>query len=431
MASNMSSSNSGSMQRVCGQCGSGPSDVRTSRSSMNPGRSFYYNNRPCDKWNGWCDESLPSNASVPRPNETHGIRFELSTVIPMLTADIANLKAENREILNSEIEAEDRGMTQLSNNSLRNIAAEINAMTGEMINLKQCKNRYGILKQNWQTWILLADSRKGATGLGMNPVTGVMDNPGWGNSGSANDIGRGHSTLVVLLGYWKLEFTRKNIPTLILGMEGMNFPTLTLRNEGNELGLQGLSDNVPRDQQFVEQYNSSPHLHASSNFQQTQDSRGHGTEPQARYDNWEWMNNNNGNVSSSTNVFDGDNDSKYSIPANEFYVEIAEDELLVNLATLALLHAIQILHRPQRLSFHTCLLSANIPWYEMPTQVEFVLALMAIHNYIRRDKEPDDFFTPVRLTYEYVFEDLPDEDPKMEDRLDERDDIVDEDKTQT
>lgn len=58
------------------------------------------------------------------------------------------------------------------------------------------------------------------------------------------------------------------------------------------------------------------------------------------------MNNNTGNVGSSNNVFDNDADSEYSISADEFYAEIAEDELLVDLATIALLHAIQILLRP-------------------------------------------------------------------------------------
>ncbi|XP_058222529.1 uncharacterized protein LOC131332362 [Rhododendron vialii] len=103
MASNMSSSNSGWMHRVCGRCGSGPCVVKISRSLENPGRRYFKcpMNPPCDKWNGWCDESLPSNASVPRPNETHGVPFELSTVTPTLIVDIANLRAKNREILNS------------------------------------------------------------------------------------------------------------------------------------------------------------------------------------------------------------------------------------------------------------------------------------------------------------------------------------------
>ncbi|KAI8560085.1 hypothetical protein RHMOL_Rhmol04G0227800 [Rhododendron molle] len=66
-------------------------------------------------------------------------------------------------------------------------------------------------------------------------------------------------------------------------------------------------------------------------------------------------------------------------------------------------------------------------WYEMPTHVDLVLASMAIHNYIRMDRESDNFFAPVSSAYEYAFKDLPYEDPELEDRLDERDDIVDED----
>ncbi|KAF7129956.1 hypothetical protein RHSIM_Rhsim10G0163900 [Rhododendron simsii] len=88
-----------------------------------------------------------------------------------------------------EIEAEGRGTTQLSNNSLRNISNEISARTGEMINLKQCKNRYDVLKRDWQAWILLADSRRGATGLGMNPVTGTFTAPDhfWANLIAQNE----------------------------------------------------------------------------------------------------------------------------------------------------------------------------------------------------------------------------------------------------
>ncbi|KAI8561242.1 hypothetical protein RHMOL_Rhmol04G0323300 [Rhododendron molle] len=158
-----------------------------------------------------------------------------------------------------EIEAEGRGMTQLSNNSMRNIAAELSARTGGVITLKQWKNRYGVSKRDWQAWILLADSRRGATGLGWNPVTGPSDN-----------------------------------------------------------GL--------RVQQFVEEYNSLPHLYANSDFRLSHNSTGHATEAQAGYDNWEWMNNNNGNAGSSTNAFADDTDSVYSIPADEFYAEIEEKE---------------------------------------------------------------------------------------------------------
>ncbi|KAF7143024.1 hypothetical protein RHSIM_Rhsim05G0084200 [Rhododendron simsii] len=64
-----------------------------------------------------------------------------------------------------EIEAEGRGTTQLSDNSLHNIATEISARSGEVINLKQCKNQYRVLKRDWQAWILLAESRRSAMGL--------------------------------------------------------------------------------------------------------------------------------------------------------------------------------------------------------------------------------------------------------------------------
>ncbi|KAF7142472.1 hypothetical protein RHSIM_Rhsim05G0083000 [Rhododendron simsii] len=430
-----------------------------------------------------------------------------------------------------------------------------------------------------------------------------MANPSWGNYGSPDDNGRGTFEFG--------NFTR----LLESGVYPKNYPIFNSRNGGNELpnfnypsahqqsnelyqngegfgnmpwvnrfastgqGDTGPSDNGPRVQQFVEEYNSLPHLYANSEFRQCHNSTGLGIEAQAGYDNWEWMNNNNGNVSSSTNVYDDDANSEYSISADEFYAEIAEDEMLVDILIVALLHAIQILRMPQRLPFHTCPLSGKAYLHELmnalderfqlelcmpkdtfakivkelqefygwsssrmkkdgvdcyesfamfmhllrghsnrrtqerfqhssdtvsrhvhkilacmrrgftadklkPTRrqdetheyldrrdfykpfkgncigaidgthvmirckkkedekmffsrkgyatqnimaVDLLLASMAIHNYIRRDREPDNFFAPVSSAYEYAFEDLPDEDPELEDRLDERDDIVDED----
>ncbi|KAE9465821.1 hypothetical protein C3L33_02268, partial [Rhododendron williamsianum] len=412
-----------------------------------------------------------------------------------------------------EIEAEGKGTTQLSNNSLCNIAAEISARTGEVVNLKQCKDRYGVLKQDWQAWTLLVDSRRGATGLARGvdakgieevrpPLTAM-------HSGREGELGMGANgrralattmtttdtcqqnqyksvikhgcnmvDIVKILGrmeyfqqepvppvYWWLidylsgdpmkmdvfyglpndeqriffaqrehtkaightstdivnstgqdrnwafqlrstcpddigrgTFDLGNFTRLLeTGVYPENYPIFNSGNGGNELpnfncprahqqsneiyqngegfgnmpwvnrfattgqGDAGPSDNVPRVQQFVEEYNSSPHLYASSDFRNPFNSIGHGTEPHAGYDNWEWMNNNNGNAGSSTNVFDDDAnaDSEYSIPTDEFYAEIGEDELLVDLLTVALLHAIQILRRPQRLPFHTCPLSSK------------------------------------------------------------------------
>ncbi|XP_058215821.1 uncharacterized protein LOC131326925 [Rhododendron vialii] len=134
-----------------------------------------------------------------------------------------------------------------------------------------------------------------------------------------------------------------------------------------EQGDGGSSDNGPRVQQFVEENNSLPHLYANSDFRQSHNSTGHGIEAQVGYDNWEWMNNNNGNASSSTNVFGDDADSEYSIPNDEFYAEFEEDELLVDLLTIALLHAIQILRMPQRLPFHTSSLSGKAYVHELMT----------------------------------------------------------------
>lgn len=160
-----------------------------------------------------------------------------------------------------------------------------------------------------------------------------MDNSGWGNSGSADNAGRGTSNLGSFTRLLETGVYPKNYPNFNSGNGRNELPNFNSWNGGNELGLQGFSnyprahqqsnelcqngasyanpyhgegyanmpwinrfattgqgdvgpsDNVPRDQQFVEQYNSSPHLHASSDFRQSHDNRGHGTEPQARYDN--------------------------------------------------------------------------------------------------------------------------------------------------
>ncbi|KAF7133481.1 hypothetical protein RHSIM_Rhsim09G0055100 [Rhododendron simsii] len=703
-----------------------------------------------------------------------------------------------------EIETEGRGTTQLSNYSMRNIAAELSATTGELITLKQCKNRYGVLKRDWQAWILLADSRRGATGLGWNPVTGTFTAPDyfWANliaqnecvakfrdhlleheelmqrvfekvtttsslqctPGAEGELGMGAdgrqalatdnddqtetdgegNTVGIENGdeidseYTSAEHGRG---TPLCSQQGTNNPLFpqygtgttnpSSRQQGNrsspfvthhadtntphfpqhastnthpasqhvttsptpfpqhEYGLleilgmncvgimcEEISPHIHGyHQQYRNEGNELPNVNYPSAHQQSNElyqngegfvnmsrvnSTGLGIEAQAGYDNWEWMNNNNGNAGSSgTNVYDDDADSEYSIPADEFYAEIEEDEMLVDILTVALLHAIQILRMPQRLPFRTCPLSgkaylyklmnarderfqlelcmpkdtfakivkelqefygwsssrmkkdgvdccesfamfmhllrahsnrrtqerfqhsgdtvnrhvhkilacmrrgftvdklkptrrqdetheyldrrnfykpfkgncigaidgthvmirckkkedekrffsrkgyatqnimavcdfdltfvfasagwegiyydysifkrnvlnpryrfpkpnarkyylvdagypnrpsflapykgyrfgflALMPWYEMPTQVDLVLASMAIHNYIRRDRELDDFFAPISLAYEYAFEDLPDEDPDLEDRLDNRDDIVDED----
>ncbi|KAF7152371.1 hypothetical protein RHSIM_Rhsim01G0089000 [Rhododendron simsii] len=215
-----------------------------------------------------------------------------------------------------------------------------------------------------------------------------MDNPTWGNSGSADEIGRGTFDLG--------SFTR----ILETGVYPENFPNCNSGNEGNELsyynyrsahqqpnevyqhgvgninmpsmnrfgtteqGDAGTSDNVSRGQQFVAEYNSSPHLYSSDDYRQSHNSGGQDTEAQAGYDNWEWMNNNNGNAGSS-NVGNDDANSDYSIPADEFYADIAQDDLLYDLATVALLHAIQILRTPQRLPFHTRPLSGKAYLHEL------------------------------------------------------------------
>ncbi|KAF7137385.1 hypothetical protein RHSIM_Rhsim07G0158400 [Rhododendron simsii] len=125
-----------------------------------------------------------------------------------------------------------------------------------------------------------------------------MDNPSWGKSGSADEIGRGTFDFG--------SFTR----LLKTGGYPENYPNFNSVNEGNELlnfnyprahqqshevyqhgegyenmpwvnrfatteqGAAGPSDNVPSVQQFVAEYNSSPHLYASDDFRQSRSSGG-------------------------------------------------------------------------------------------------------------------------------------------------------------
>lgn len=56
-----------------------------------------------------------------------------------------------------------------------------------------------------------------------------------------------------------------------------------------------------------------------------------------------------------------------------------------------------------------------MPWYSIKTQVQIILSAMAFHNFIRRDRDPDDdMFPPVERPVEYTFQDLPDKDANLE-----------------
>ncbi|KAH7835031.1 hypothetical protein Vadar_022235 [Vaccinium darrowii] len=53
-----------------------------------------------------------------------------------------------------------------------------------------------------------------------------------------------------------------------------------------------------------------------------------------------------------------------------------------------------------------------MPWYSIRTQVQIILSAMAFHNFIRRDRDPEeDMFHVVETPEEYTFEDLPDRNP--------------------
>ncbi|KAH7837037.1 hypothetical protein Vadar_008744 [Vaccinium darrowii] len=77
----------------------------------------------------------------------------------------------------TEIEQEGRPSTQLSAKSLGNIAAQLSALTNQPITSVQCKNRYSALRRDWQAWQLLANAKRGATGLGFDPISGTYTAP--------------------------------------------------------------------------------------------------------------------------------------------------------------------------------------------------------------------------------------------------------------
>ncbi|KAH7855947.1 hypothetical protein Vadar_030892 [Vaccinium darrowii] len=53
-----------------------------------------------------------------------------------------------------------------------------------------------------------------------------------------------------------------------------------------------------------------------------------------------------------------------------------------------------------------------MPWYSIRTQVQIILSAMAFHNFIRRDRDPEeDMFHVVERPEEYTFQDLPDANP--------------------
>ncbi|KAH7857298.1 hypothetical protein Vadar_011029 [Vaccinium darrowii] len=77
----------------------------------------------------------------------------------------------------TEIEQEGRPNTQLSAKSLGNIAAQLSALTNQPITSVQCKNRYSALRRDWQAWQLLSNAKRGATGLGFDPISGTYTAP--------------------------------------------------------------------------------------------------------------------------------------------------------------------------------------------------------------------------------------------------------------
>ncbi|KAH7840425.1 hypothetical protein Vadar_016671 [Vaccinium darrowii] len=95
----------------------------------------------------------------------------------------SNLTRVFLELAVKEIEQEGRSTTQLPNHSLRRIAKHISALTNLPVTQVQCKNRYQVLRRDWQAWQLLTDARRGATGLGFDSARGTYTAPDffWNN----------------------------------------------------------------------------------------------------------------------------------------------------------------------------------------------------------------------------------------------------------
>ncbi|KAH7842179.1 hypothetical protein Vadar_002340 [Vaccinium darrowii] len=87
------------------------------------------------------------------------------------------------ELVVKEIEQVGRGTTQLSNQSLATISQRLTALTNLPVTPLQCKNRYQVLRRDWQAWQLLANAKKGAIGLGFDRARGTFTAPDffWSN----------------------------------------------------------------------------------------------------------------------------------------------------------------------------------------------------------------------------------------------------------
>lgn len=127
--------------------------------NLSPSKQFFFGKKPSTSGQSRRSRSGDDNRKAPRVNWDS----QLTRVFLQLAI--------------REIESEGRGTTQLSQYSLRNIATELTRLARQEINEKQCKNKYQSLRRDWQAWKLLADSRRGATGLGFNPVTGTFTAP--------------------------------------------------------------------------------------------------------------------------------------------------------------------------------------------------------------------------------------------------------------
>lgn len=63
--------------------------------------TLLYNNQPCGNWNGWCDDTIPTNTSFQPCFEMRAVPLDMSNAIASLSAKMEDVMAQTREISNS------------------------------------------------------------------------------------------------------------------------------------------------------------------------------------------------------------------------------------------------------------------------------------------------------------------------------------------
>ncbi|XP_028071644.1 uncharacterized protein LOC114273996 [Camellia sinensis] len=80
--------------------------------------------------------------------------------------------------------------TTITRTGYNKIALKFAKRTGRRHDITQLKNKYSILKKEWQAWIKLMDTSKGVTGIGFDRDTGLFtaSEEWWDNLKSTNKL---------------------------------------------------------------------------------------------------------------------------------------------------------------------------------------------------------------------------------------------------